>query len=120
MADIQLSFQEVKIVDTFNAMIHMAGDIDAARQFLRKHVTHVNRNCVQLYAADYIYTGGMESGFVVRLINYPRFERTSDVIAKEAKQIAASLAAELSQISFTIETPVHTGFYQLEGFNKAS
>ena len=114
-----LNFQEVKVVDTFNANIHMAGDIEQAEHFLRKHVTHVNRNCVQLIPARYIYTGGMETGFIARLINYPRFEKEPNQIATEAKQIGAALAAHLSQVSFSIETPVRTGYYQLEGFEKA-
>lgn len=100
-------------VATFTAEICMAGDISHARQVLRKECAV--GLCVTLTPADYIYTGGMESKFIVRLINYPRFPATQDDILSLAFRLAESLLVELAQQSFTIITPEETYWHSEKG-----
>lgn len=96
---------EVK-VPTFIAQIYMAGDIAHARQILQRYV--MVGACVTIEPVDYIFTGGAESGFRVRLINYPRFPRCADALRIEARVIADLLLKELSQHSFSIVMPDET------------
>lgn len=101
----------VKDVDTYTAEICMAGDIDQAVHLIRKHVFKVGL-CVTIDETKYIYTGGMEDGFKIRLIHYPRFE-TNDVftIFDKAVDLANLLMVELSQTSYTIITPEKTYWF---------
>jgi len=81
----------------------MAGDYDDARRVCRKACSE-NGACYSITKMDYIYSGGEESGFVVNLINYPRFPRTYDSLLIEAKQLANRLSIDLCQGSYTITT----------------
>jgi len=79
----------------------MAGDIHYARHSLQKMAANTGM-CVSLETADYIYTGGMESGFVVRLINYPRFQSSEKEIKDNAVRIAETLLENLGQGSCSV------------------
>lgn len=103
--------KENNAVESYFATIHMAGDINHARQICRKFV--MSGNCVQLVPCEYIYTGGMEAGFSVRFMNYARFPCEQDEIDAAAFQLACQLCRELCQLSFTIETP-HTSSYFID------
>ena len=96
----------IKTEPTFWAHIYMAGDIDTARcacrQFCRTGL------CVTVTPTDYIYTGGAESGFVIGLINYPRFPSTPDEIIARATDLATLLLDHCCQDSYTIMTPDKT------------
>lgn len=107
-----------KVSKSFYATVHIAGDIDNARQLLRKWV--MRGACVQLAECDYIYTGGLERGMTVRLMQYPRFERPKQEIVEMAVELGKYLAQELCQISFSIETPDNTFYFQAEGYEKRS
>lgn len=76
--------------------------------------------CVQLSECDYIYTGGCERGMTARIMQYPRFERPENEILDMAVELGTFLAQELCQISFSIETPYNTTYYQAEGYEKRS
>ncbi len=103
---------------SFYATIHIAGDIKYAGLLIRQWT--MRGACVQLAECDYIYTGGMERGMTVRIIQYPRFERHENEILDMAVELGTFLAQELCQISFSIETPHNTTYYQAEGYEKRS
>lgn len=63
--------------------------------------------CVTVVDADYIYTGGAESGIIVRLINYPRFPDSQENIYDKAYRLALRLKSDLRQKSFSLLTPTH-------------
>lgn len=67
--------------------------------------------CVTLTPTKYIYTGGQEDGFVVGLINYPRFPSTPEEIDEKAEALGRRLMESLAQLSFTIETPQRTRWF---------
>lgn len=101
---------------TYYATLHMAGDIDHARQLIRKFVDR--GACIQLAPCEYIYTRGMEAGFTARVINYPRFPKGSTKILKEVRELGEFLAEELAQKSFSVETEYETHYYTHDKFTK--
>lgn len=109
-------FEIKNICKSFHATIHMAGDINHARQICRKFV--MSGACVQVTPCEYIYTGGLETGFTVRIMNYARFPRTDEAILDMASELALLLGEELCQKSYSIETPVHSYYFEHSGYKK--
>lgn len=94
---------QVESCQTRTVKIWMAGDIDTARASCRKFcISH--GLCVTLIACDYIYTGGMEAGFCVTLINYPRFPHSAPELLDIACKLADRLIEECCQQSYTIQS----------------
>jgi hypothetical protein len=84
------------------AMIWIGGDYSAAVQACREFCA-ANPLCVTVTPAAYVYTGGMEDGVCVRLIQYPRFPRQVAEIRETASRLAEHLRAALFQSSYSIE-----------------
>ena len=89
-------------VKSFTAKIYIAGDIGVARQACREYV--MQGLCVQLKECDYIYTGGMERGVEITLINYARFLTTTKSIKAHAIKLAEMLIGRLCQRSASVVT----------------
>ena len=116
LAKMEEQFHPYKLHSTeksYYCNLHIAGDINHARQVLRKLV--MEGACVQLHECDYIYTGGLEKGMLVRFIQYPRFPKSDDEIHQQALRFSTELAKELCQLSFTLEMPDKTEHYRMEG-----
>jgi len=62
----------MKTEPTRRVQIFMAGDIAEAKRAIRSYCYNFGC-CVTVTPTDFIYTGGEEAGFVVGLVNYPRF-----------------------------------------------
>ncbi|WP_211104312.1 hypothetical protein [Chromobacterium haemolyticum] len=92
------------------AKIFMAGDIAIAKQTIRQFCMQKGL-CVTVQPADYIYTGGEEAGFIVGLINYPRFPSTPEKIDSTAHALASDLMHVCCQHSYTIMTPQETNWF---------
>lgn len=92
---------------TFTARIYLSGPIEVAKQILRKHV-HADWLCVTIEPTLFIYTGGEESGYVVGLLNYPRFPSGKHIIQARADLIADLLLEGTFQHSALIVTPDDT------------
>jgi len=92
---------------TWYANIWIAGDyasaLDACREF-----TLFDKTCVTVTKTDYVYTGGMESGVCVRMIQYPRFPTPVEKLEAQTRRLALVLRARLCQESFLIEFPNYT------------
>jgi len=99
---------EIKEVESYWARIYIAGPIKEAEQILRREC--FKGLCVNLLPNKYIYRGGEEAGYVVELINYPRFPTTPSDLFDKAKDIANVLMEETYQGSFTIVCPDKTIF----------
>ncbi len=93
-----------KTCDTGWARIFMSGPIEVAKQVLRKECLRAGL-CVTVDPTTFIYTGGEESGFVVGLINYPRFPSTQSDIHDRALLIANLLLEETHQHSVLVMEP---------------
>lgn len=91
-------------VDTFWARIYMSGPIEVAKQVLRAECARAGL-CVTIDPTTFIYTGGEEAGFVVGLVNYPRFPEDNDTILVRALDIVELLLDATHQHSAMVMTP---------------
>lgn len=93
-------------VPTYYAAIWIAGDYDQAIQACRTFCWE--GACFTVTRVAYVYTGGMEDGVCVRLINYPRFPKPESDIEGQARRCAEYLRVALCQWSYSIEMPDKT------------
>ena len=61
--------------------------------------------CVSIFPCDYLFTGGMESGYEIRLINYPRFPSTKEAIKAKAMQVVEAIFTVNPKGSLTMVDP---------------
>ncbi len=94
---------------TFTVRIYLSGPVDFAKTILRRECLQRGL-CVTVTATLFVYKGGEESGYVVGLINYPRFPSTPVEIEATARELASILLAETYQHSALVETPI-TSFW---------
>lgn len=94
----------IKTEPSFSVSIYMAGDIDTAKQALRHEVLREGL-CVTVTPTSFIYSGGEEQGFVVGLVNYPRFPSEPEQIKDRADAIADLLIEACAQWSALVVTP---------------
>jgi hypothetical protein len=87
--------------------IYTAGDVNDAKRALTKLASQQGA-CWSVEPTEYIYSGGRETGVVVRSINYPRFAKNTDQLEQEAVNTAKYLIAELGQGSCSIVGPKDT------------
>jgi hypothetical protein len=106
-----------KTSQTYWARIYIAGPIDIAKQIIRRECM-VEGLCVTITPTDYIYTGGEESGYIVELVNYPRFPKTSEQIFNRAVELALALRDDTYQHSVMVMTPNDTYWYTTREENK--
>lgn len=94
---------------SFPVSIFMAGDIAKATEICRAYCDETGF-CVTVTPTTYVYTRGQEAGFIVGLINYPRFPSDDDTITARAFDMADRLREALGQDSYSIQTPGETHF----------
>lgn len=98
-------------VKTWYATLHIAGNIDVAKALIQKRILNEGA-CYQVTATDYVYSGGCEQGMTIRCIHYPRFPAIGpEILLERLIILAAELAIELGQKSYTIETPDRTTYF---------
>lgn len=100
----------IRTEPSYSISVYVAGDLQKARDSLRRQCFEEGL-CVTLTPTEFIYTGGMETGVVVGLVNYPRFPKTKDLILERAEQLAQTLVEDLHQWSALIVTPSNTYWY---------
>lgn len=100
----------VKSCDTDWARIYIAGPINEAKQIIRRECLRKGL-CVTITPTDYIYTGGEETGYVVELVNYPRFPSSPQALYDRAKLLAVMLRDETFQHSVMVMCPTITTWY---------
>lgn len=101
--------REERVV-TYWVEIYMSGPYDIAAQVIRKYCKEVGL-CVTLDKTKFIYRGGEEDGFVVGLINYPRFAKDDLEIWEQSKKLANILLIECSQDSYLLMDPDDTYWF---------
>ena len=89
---------------TFQVRIYVSGPIEHAKALLRKEVMRKGL-CVTIEPTTFIYSGGEESGYVVGLIQYPRFPARESSIVLRAKKIANLLMRQTAQWSALVVAP---------------
>ncbi|WP_437881063.1 hypothetical protein [Pseudomonas sp. LRF_L74] len=88
----------IELTPTYWVKIYLSGPIEQAKQVLRRECL-AEGLCVTVEPTTYIYTGGEETGYVVGLINYPRFPSSPERIRSRAISLASTLLAETYQHS---------------------
>src|SRR5690242_16439560 len=95
-----------KEAPSYSVDIFIAGDraaaVTACREFCMTGL------CVTITEADFVFTGGMESGVRVGLINYPRFPKEPEAIFTKAEELARFLIERLFQQSCCVIAPDRT------------
>jgi hypothetical protein len=98
---------EIKTAPTMVYTIHMAGDIGVAKQVCRQYC-YDKGFCVTVTPTSYVYTGGQEEGFMVGIINYPRFPNGEPMLYAAARELFERLLVACCQHSGTIVGPTET------------
>lgn len=93
--------------------IYMAGDVSHAKQVIRQFVLQ-EPSCVTVVAADYVYAGGEEAGFVVAFRAYPRFPGDVGGLSSKATRLANRLREALGQRSYMIDDGTTTRWFNEE------
>lgn len=97
----------VLVEPTYWAKIYASGPIDIAKQILRREFLNTGW-CVTIEPTDFIYKGGEESGYVIGIINYPRFPQTDYDLWQRSIALAETLLNETYQFSILIMGPSET------------
>lgn len=99
------------IEPTCQVKIYLSGPIEVAKQVIREHLlTHPL--CVTIEPTTFIYTGGEESGYVVGLLNYPRFPTAPNELSVRGGILANLLLERTFQRSALLVTPEQTSLIQ--------
>lgn len=93
-------------VESYSVDIFIGGSYDSAIEACRDYC--MDGMCVSVTPCDYVYTGGMETGVRVGLINYPRFPAPKHKIDEKAEALAVFLMERLHQQSCSVVTPRDT------------
>ena len=103
-----MMLEEIRHTDarTYRAEIFIGGDYSAALTACRGFV--MRGLCVSVSPCDFVYTGGMEAGVRVLLINYPRFPKPPEEIRTTAVELAEHLIHCLYQSSASVVTDTDT------------
>jgi hypothetical protein len=97
----------MKSAPSLTFRIWIAGDYADALRACREFCSNEGA-CFAVTRAAYAYTGGMEDGVCVTLINYPRFPSSEPELADKAMRLGEHLMERLFQDSFTVEGPTET------------
>jgi hypothetical protein len=92
---------------TFQARIYVAGPQGIAEQVCREYCYEVGL-CVTVEGTRFIYTGGEETGVVVGLVNYPRFQSSGAEVSEKANALAEKLLVAMHQHSALVVGPERT------------
>lgn len=93
--------------DTHWVRLYLSGPIDVAKQVCREECLRAGL-CVTVEPTTFIYTGGEEAGYVVGLVNYPRFPSTPESITARGRDLAVKLLDRTAQHSVLVMTPGRT------------
>lgn len=93
-----------RVSPTYWCRIYMSGPVEVAKQVLREECWREGL-CVTVDETLYIFTGGEEAGFVVGLVNYPRFPCEPANLRERAWVLVEKLLAATHQSSAMLVTP---------------
>jgi hypothetical protein len=98
---------ETTSASSYAIRIYLSGPIDVAKQIIRADCLREGL-CVTIEPTTFIYTGGEEAGYVVGLLNYPRFPSTIDALTARARDLMHKLLEGTHQHSALMVTPTLT------------
>lgn len=98
-----------KTCSTYTIKIFVAGSFETILSACREYCANKGF-CVSVEKTEFVYTGGMESGACVNIINYARFPEDCTNLQIHASDLASLLMDKCFQRSCTVQTPEHTHF----------
>jgi len=106
----------VKEVETFTATIYVGSYVNETKETIKRSVVEDTLKaycdsvgfCVTLTDTQFIYTEGSEPGYIVGLINYPRFPKAKKDVLENAFTIAFMLKTVCKQQRVTFVTDSKT------------
>jgi hypothetical protein len=104
---------------TYQVRIYLSGSIEVAKQVIRENVLE-KPLCVTIEPTTFIYTGGEEAGYVVGLLNYPRFPSLPIEVYQRAAEMAELLLKKTFQRSALIVCPETTTWLHIDKYEKLS
>lgn len=93
-----------KTETTFCVRLYISGPIEVAKQIIRAECLR-DGLCVTIEPTSFIYTGGEETGYVVGLINYPRFPVSAGSLTERGRDLMHKLLEGTHQHSALMMTP---------------
>lgn len=84
--------------------LYLSGPIEIAKQVIREDALRQGI-CVTIEPTLYMYTGGEEHGYVVGLLNYPRFPLSVDELNERGRMLLRRLLQATHQQSALMMTP---------------
>jgi hypothetical protein len=93
--------------DTCVIRLYLSGPIEIAKQIIRQDCLREGL-CVTIEPTTFIYTGGEEAGYVVGLVNYPRFPVPPDELLTRARKLLHLLLEGTFQHSGLLVAPSKT------------
>ena len=97
----------VKTEATHWVRLYLSGPIEIAKQVIREDCMRQGL-CVTIEPTLFIYTGGEETGYVVGLINYPRFPVSATELDERGEALMQKLLSATHQHSALMMTPLTT------------
>lgn len=93
-----------EVSPTYTVRLYLSGPIEVAKQAIRADTMRAGL-CVTIEPTTFIYTGGEESGYVVGLLNYPRFPCEPQQLEDRARDLMQKLLLATHQHSALMVTP---------------
>ena len=88
---------------TYVVRLYLSGPIEIAKQEIRAETLRAGL-CVTIEPTTFIYTGGEEAGYVVGLLNYPRFPCDQGALKARARDLMHLLLSATHQHSALMVT----------------
>jgi hypothetical protein len=92
---------------TYQVTLYLSGPIEVAKQVIRADCMREGL-CVTIEPTTFIYTGGEEVGYVVGLVNYPRFPSSAEKLIARGRDLMEKLLEATHQHSAMLVTPAGT------------
>lgn len=99
----------IKASPSYTVSIYCTGDKARLYAAIQETVDKMGL-CVSIFPCDYLFTGGMESGYEVRLINYPRFPVSDTEMVYKANKVCETIFTVNPKGSLTMVLP-HVSYF---------
>lgn len=103
---------KTEVSNTDRISFYLSGPIEIAKQVIREECLRAGL-CVTIEPTIFIYTGGEEIGYVVGLLNYPRFPIEPVPLRERAHDLMMKLLRGTHQHSALMVAPEQTEWVTL-------
>jgi hypothetical protein len=101
---------EIKKESTWEGKLYIVGDYSTVLNCCRR-ATFPKGLCVTIKPCEYVYAGGMEAGFEIGFIQYPKYKEDTSSILQKCIKLGKDICEQNFQWSFTIVSSHETFYY---------